>query len=207
MNSKFRGIALVCLFILCVSSVLAQDVKTNPSGTKATATPTPAPEKIGTLKVDFPEIDGWELSEPYFYPEPSAGHSVNYDSRTNGRVTIYIYTGGHKKISNELSGPVKDELELAKVAIKAAGEQGVYDNVKELKTEKILLGGAAGKVNVLRSRFTFSREGNKLASEIYVFPYRNNIIKLRVTRPALAGAEGDSSLAKLLSDIDTLFSE
>ena len=206
MRSKFRTIPLFCLLILCVSSVVAQDTKTNPAGTAA-AKPTPAPEKIGTLKVDFPEVDGWQLGEPFFYPEPDAGHSVNYDSPGNGRVTVYIYSGGHKKISDELSGPVKEELEMAKEAIKAAGEQGVYNNVKELKTEKILLGGAAGKVNVLRSRFTFSREGNKLTSEIYIFPYRNNIIKLRVTRPAAAGADADASFAKLLSEIDTVFSK
>lgn len=207
MRQKFRSIAFLCLFILCVSSALAQDVKTDPSGGKATPTPQPTPEKIGTLKVNFPEVDGWELGEPYFYPTPEAGHSVNYDAPGNGRVTVYIYTGGHKKISDELSGPVKDELEMAKAAIKAAGEQGVYDNVKELKTEKIVLGGTAGKVNVLRSRFTFSRDGDKLSSEIYIFPYRSNIIKLRVTRPAAAGSEGDASFAKLLSEIDTLFSK
>lgn len=207
MFSKFRSIAVISLFVLCVSSALAQDVKTDPAAAKPKPTPQPTPEKIGTLKVNFPEVEGWELGEPYFYPTPEAGHSVNYDAPGNGRVTVYIYTGGHKKISDELSGPVKEEMEMAKAAIKSAGEQGVYNDVKELKTEKIVLGGTAGKVNVLRSRFTLSRDGNKLASEIYVFPYKNNIIKLRVTRPLAAGAEGDASFAKLLSEIDTLFSK
>ncbi len=203
---NLRSIGVVLLFVVCVSSGLAQNTKPDQS-TKTAPVVQPTPEKIGSLKVNFPEVEGWELSDPYFYPTPDAGHSVNYDSPGNGRVTVYVYTGGHKKISDELSGPVKDELEMAKAAIKSAGEQGIYKDVKELKTEKIVLGGSAGKVNVLRSKFTLSRDGNKLASEIYVFPYRNNIIKLRVTRPVSAGAEGDASFAKLLSEMDAVFSK
>lgn len=209
MQSIFRVPILLTIFVLSSLSLSAQNPQ--PDSGKGSVKPSPAvkptPDEPVSSKITFPEVDGWNRDEPYKYPTADMGYSVNFDSPTNGRVTLYVYNGGYAKIPNELTGLVKEELEAAKAGIQAAVDAGIYSNLKESKMETVMLGGTKGKVSALRSHFTLTREGTKLNSDIYLFPYKNNFIKLRVTRPASTDKALDDSFANLLYEIDTLFSK
>ncbi|MBC7899832.1 MAG: hypothetical protein H7070_07225 [Saprospiraceae bacterium] len=210
MQSSFRIPIFLILFVLGSLPLTAQNTQTDNPG-KSTSKQSPAvkptPDEPASSKITFPDVDGWDRDEPYKYPTPDAGYSVNFNSRTNGRVTLYVYNGGHSKIPNELTGLVKEELEAAKAGIQAAVDAGIYGNLKESKMETVVLGGTKGKISALRSHFTLTREGEKLNSDIYLFPYKNNFIKLRVTRPASTDKTMDESFANLLYEIDSLFTK
>jgi len=168
---------------------------------------TPKAEKTTPERLAFPEVAGWEKGDPYIYPIAGAGYSVNYDSPTSGRVTVYAYDNGLKKIPNELKGVVAEELEMAKGGILSAVRSGIYSNVKEGKTETIVLGGTNGKVSALRSAFTLTRGDSNMRSDIVLFPYKNQFIKLRITRPMATGKADDDSYAGLLTELDRFFSK
>lgn len=210
MQSSFRITVLLILCVLSALSLQAQSTQPDNSGKnsgKQTPVVKPTPNETADAKLKFPDVDGWNRDEPYKYPTPDMGYSVNFDSPTNGRVTLYVYNGGFPKIPNELTGLVKEELEAAKAGLYGAAEQGIYTNLKGSKTETIVLGGPKGKISSLYSHFTMAREGEKVRSDIYLFPYKNNFIKLRVTRPAITDKAMDNSFANLLYEIDTLFSK
>ena len=202
MRSFFK-ISLFLTIAFTAIGVFGQS-STSPATPKTAPRPTPVPQVNGQLA--FPEIEGWEKDEIYVYPVAGGGYSVNYNSPTSGRVTVYAYDSGHKKIPNELKGLVKDELETAKGGIKAAVDAGVYTNLKEGKTQTVVLGGSSGKVSALNANFTLSRGDMNMNSSVYIFPYNNQFIKLRVTRPATTDKAADASFAKLLLDLDTFFS-
>jgi len=210
MQSTLRITIFLCLFVLGFLPAIAQVKKPDTSikgGETVKPAVKPTTDEPKDTAIAFPDVDGWDREEAYTYPTEGAGYSVNYNSDDNGRVTIYVYNAGHSTIPNDLKGIVKGELEGAKDAIRAARDAGVYEKVKETKTQTVMLGGPKGKVNVLRSHFELTRDNVKMNSEIYVFPYRNNIIKLRVTRPAVADKTLDESYANLLLEIDSLFSK
>lgn len=155
--------------------------------------------------VEFPEVVGWELSQKHKYPTDALGYSVNYESASAGRVTIYVYTGGRKSIPSSLTGVVADEMERAKSDIKAAVDAGSYESAKAIKSEAIVLGGSSGVLKSLYTSFEMGIRGNKYHSEIYLFPYQNYFVKIRATRPK--ANEKSSDLAALLVQIDALFSK
>lgn len=49
--------------------------------------------------------------------------------------------------------------------------------------------------------------GDAMNSEIYVFPYKGYIVKLRATRPATLDKTQDEAYVRLLSALDSLFSQ
>jgi len=158
-------------------------------------------------ELEFPEVEGWRRSEKMDIPAPGDGYTVNYDSQGHGRVTNYIYSHGHERIPDELKGVIVDELKGAKEAIQTAVSMGAYSDAKEGKSETVTLGGDGGKVKSLKASFTLTtRGGQKTNSDIYVFPYKNNFVKLRVTRFISPGTEADTSFAKLMTALDNLFS-
>lgn len=159
-------------------------------------------------EIEFPEIDGWEKGEVRSYPTAELGYSIPYQSETGGTVTIYVYNGGRSKIADGIDDKyVKSEIENAKSDIKAAGENGAYQGVKKIKDGTVTLGGADGSVKALYSLFNFKIQGTMVDSEIYLFGYNNNFIKIRATR--LKGKNGASNddLNALLKEIDKLFSK
>lgn len=157
---------------------------------------------------EFPDVDGWEKDEIYTYPTSALGYSINYESEEGGRVTIYVYNGGMKNISDDANdSTIKGEIARAKSDIITLGKQGYYDNVKEIKSGTQTLGGASGKVKVQYVLLSYKAKGQNLTSEIYLFGYDNNFIKIRATRPKEEVGAENKALADLLSAIDTLFSK
>lgn len=165
------------------------------------------------LEIDFPDVEGWERSDPYRYPK-GLGYSVQYDSVGGGRITIYVYNGGRKIIANDLSGEVKDEMGRAKSEIFAMEEMGYYENVKEMKSDAVTLGGNAGKVRVLRAVFSLDDTRSNMAgvsksrtSEIYIFPHQNHFIKIRSTRSKEDGKTPNKAIVALFTEIDNFFTK
>lgn len=205
MKNSFKLFVIFALVIGAVSIAAAQSTST---GASPKATPTPDKTKLErTTKfdgnVEFPEVDGWELSEKHKYPTDALGYSVNYESRSGGRVTVYVYNGGRKTIPNLLTGVVADEMDRAKSDIKAAVDAGAYESAKLIKSEPITLGGTTGSLKVLYTGFDLAARGNKLHSEIYLFPYQNYFVKIRATRAK--ANEKSPDFAALLAEIDALF--
>ena len=135
------------------------------------------------------------------------GFSINYESREGGKVTIYVYNGGKKKIDDGATDKViKEELNKAKGEIQKVADLGYYPNLKELKNETVTLGGTSGKVKVLYTLYNIGTEGKYVASEIYIFGHQNRFIKIRATRLRNKNEAGNKMVADLLKEIDTFFS-
>jgi hypothetical protein len=166
-----------------------------------------APITLNDLAVNFPDVEGWEKSEIQKYPTEDLGFSINYESRHGGRVTIYVYNGGKKKIADGVTDKViKEQLNKAKDEIKQVAEMGYYENLKELKNDTVTLGGTEGKVKVLYTLYNFGSGEKYVASEIYIFGHRNRFIKIRATRLRDKNETGNKMVADLLKEIDTFFS-
>lgn len=159
------------------------------------------------LAVNFPEVENWEQSEIQKYPTEDLGFSINYESETGGRVTIYVYKGGEKSIPDGVMDKViKNQLNKAKDEIKQVAEMGYYENLKELKNDTVTLGGSEGKTKALHTLYTFTARQQNVTSEIYIFGNKNRFIKIRATRPRDNNENGDKMVVDLLKEIDTFFS-
>jgi hypothetical protein len=183
-NLKYALIAIFCLLLL-QNAASAQE-----------------------LVVKFPEIDGWEKGEVTKYPTTALGYSVGYESEKGEIVTVYVYTGGLKTIPDDVSHKTfKDEMNRAKAEIRQVEEMGYYENVKELKNDTVTLGGDAGKVKALHTLFTFKVRGQEVSSEIFIWGYQNNFIKIRATRKAEKDMAYSKEFTALLAELDKLFSK
>lgn len=208
MKLGFRPLLVLAFFALFITSIQAQDKPATPQATPPKIEPAkPADKMVRTTpfdgNVEFPEVDGWELSEKHKYPTAQLGYSVNYESPTGGRVTVYVYNGGRKSIPSSLTGVVVEEMDRAKNDIKAAVDAGAYESAKLRKSESITLGGIAGNLKILYTSFDLVARGNKLHSEIYLFPYQNYFVKIRATRTK--ANEKSPAITALFSEIDALF--
>ncbi len=198
MNSKLRSklVLLFCSLLILQTSLMAQkSSETTKDASKGT-------------EIAFPDVEGWEKGATDTYPSPELGYSVPYQSPGNGTVTIYVYNGGNKVISSDLDSVIlTNEIDRARSDIRQFGELGYYEGVKEITNDTVVLGGTSGKVNCLHSLFNFKVRGTEVTSEIYLFGYKNNFIKIRSTRPLDKPGEKNEAIVKLFSAIDTVFSK
>lgn len=204
MKPRFSLTALHLILLVFAVGVFAQKPESKPS-----PSPSPSPIKLEREKpfdgdVKFPEVEGWELSSRQQYPTPEMGYSHNYES-DSGRVTVYVYNGGRTSIPNTLTGLVAEEVKMTQAGIMMFVERGSYESAKELKNETITLGGAKGKVKALHVLYALRAGGRDLDSHIYLFPYNNYFIKIRMTGPP-AKEPSAQSLA-LFEALDLLFSK
>ena len=203
--SRSAALLIAAVLFLCLPAVgQKNDQAASPAAKKSTPM-TRADGDAAANALKFPTVEGWAGTEKRPIPSPGDGYTVGYNYPGYGAVTVYVYSHRMDKIPDELAGVIKDELEGAAGAIRQVASMGVYSDVKEGKTETIVLGGAQGKVKVLRTQFALTRGEQKMNSEIYVFPYKNNIVKLRVTRSASASDEMNDSFANLLAALDGVF--
>ena len=183
LNFKYTIFVVLCGFLLMQSSVLGQS------------------------KMEFPEVDGWERGKIRTFEAVELGYSIDYVSETGGKVTIYVYDGGRSEIADGVNNKtVKSEMENAKSEIQKFGEAGYYDDVKKVKDDIITLGGTGGNVKALYSLFNFKVRGEKVDSEIYLFGYNNNFVKIRATRPMGKNGASNDEVNALFKEIDKLFS-
>lgn len=202
---KYKGFSLVCALFLLAGFVQAQN----------TTPPPVAPSKdsgaVITSKdvtIEFPEIEGWKRSEVTKYPTPELGYSISYDSPEVGRATIYLYDLGLNNISDDVNSDVlKKEIARTKGEIIQVGQMGYYQDVKELKSDVVNLGGQTGKMKSHHAVFNYSMRGNPLISEIYVLGYKKHFIKIRATYPKVEGEGENKTLADLLAEIEKLLSK
>jgi len=158
--------------------------------------------------IEFPEIEGWDRGSIRTYPSAELGYSIGYQSEQGGAVTIYVYNGGLKSIPGDINDKaIKNEIDRAKNEIIQIGKMGIYEDVKEVKNDTVTLGGTAGKVKALRSLFYFKVKGDEVDSEIYLFSYNNNFIKIRSTRPKSENGTENKVLTSFLAEIDKLFAK
>ena len=228
MFSKLKKVSFLALAVILglTVSAFAQDsagekgtFKKEPDSTKKESTTTKKNDgdiSIGKPKdksttqntsgILFPEVEGWDKSDKTTYPVLGLGYSYNYESADGGRVTIYVYDKRLSEIPDGVSNSaVKDEFKQVKNEISQFGKAGVYQNLKEAKSEIITLGGTSGKIKSLYALFYFTVKGQEMASELYIFGYKNNFIKIRATRPK--SAVNSRELANLLAEIDTVFAD
>ncbi len=203
MRLIFKLNRVTFILILCGTLYAAGFAQSQP---KAAPTPAAAVETPSAVII-FPEIEGWTKGEMTRYPTVELGYSLPYRSEQGVIVTLYAYPGNNRTIPNNLDGVVKKEFEKTKSDIFAVGKQGVYKDVKEIKSETLVLGGSGGKISALHALFTFSIQGRDVNSEIYLFPYHDRFIKIRATRPVSLGKEADAEFATLLSELDSFLSK
>lgn len=209
---KFMILTIFTGLLMLPFAAAAQEKPDNSGSAKPRKTEEPAkktPEPQTDTKdegIEFPVIEGWEKGGIRTYPSAELGYSVAYQSEDGGTVTIYVYNGGKKKISSDVNDPViRGEINRAKDEIVQIGKMGVYENVKEVKNDIVTLGGTNGKVKALRSLFYFKVRGNEVDSEIYLFGYKNNFIKIRSTRPFAEDGKENEAFTAFLAEIDKLF--
>ncbi len=154
--------------------------------------PAGKPDNQAKVRTDsdlfFPEVEGWERSERTTYPDANLGYSYGYQSQEGGTVTVYVYNGGNRSIADDLNDKVvRGEFERAKNDVLMVGKAGVYQDVKVVRSSVETIGTSTKcHFGVL----TFTVRGVKVHSEIYLFSYKNNFIKIRATRP-IDKAESD----------------
>lgn len=205
MHSFFRITIFTFLLGLCSIPVIAQDGTKPVSADKIQPAVKPTPDNGKKSEIAFPDVAGWTKGEKTKYPTNDLGYSVGYTGK-GAAVTVYVYNGGNKSIPNDLTGIVKAELERAKSDIFAAERAGYYTDVEEVKSDTAIVGGQKGKVKALRALFTLTARGMEMNSEIYIFPYENNFIKIRATHPKSSIiAIPEEDLIKLLFEIDSMF--
>lgn len=195
MNSRTGFFTMLVVLVVGLSAGFAQTTATGSDKSK-----------FQPQDVEFPKVNGWTLGAKTPLPGEESGFAVNYDSPDEERMTVYIYSRGQSGIPNELSGVIKDEFDGAIQALKTVAEMGYYSNLKVAKTDTASVGGANGKVKALHALLTFEAGGTKFNSEVYVFPYKNHVVKLRISRPATLPADSETYL-KLLMAIDGVFSK
>ncbi len=207
MRLIFKLNRVTFILILCGTLYVAGFAQSRP---QAAATPAPTPSTAAETTsgvIIFPEIEGWAKGEMTRYPTVELGYSLPYRSEQGVVVTIYAYPGNNRSIPDNLDGIVKKEFEKAKSDIFAVGKQGVYKDVKEIKSETLVLGGSGGKTSALHALFTFSIQGRDVNSEIFLFPYKNRFIKIRATRPISLGKESDAEFAAFLAEMDSFLAK
>lgn len=163
------------------------------------------PARIKGEPLDLPEVEGWLKSDLIKYPQRELGYSVNYDAEGGNRVSVYVYNNGRSDIRNSLGGAVKEELEAAKAGIDAMVEMGAYSDVKVIKDETTKLAGKEGKIEVLKKSLTFKTRGNDVTSEIIIFPFEGNFVKIRATRPKTLGPKAEEAVGKLYAELEAFF--
>jgi hypothetical protein len=157
-----------------------------------------------TSGIVFPDIEGWKKSGITTYPNPALGYSINYDSYSGkgGRVTVYVYNGGESKIPDDINDRVvKSEFENAKSDIVKLGKQGLYQDLKEIRQQIVSVGNEGIKAHY--ALFYFDVRGQQVASELYLFSYQDNFIKIRATRPKTS--EKNDEFDNLLKEIALIF--
>lgn len=201
MKPRFTLTLLLFALSALSAGVFAQKPESKPS-------PSPTPMKLeretpfdGDVK--FPDVEGWELSDRQQYPTPAMGYSHNYES-DSGRVTVYVYNSGRPTIPNTLTGVVAEEVKMTQAGIMMLVERGSYESAKELKSETVTLGGKNGKVKTLHVLYALRAGGRDLDSHIYLFPYNNYFIKIRMTGPQMK--EPSTEVIALFEALDLLFS-
>lgn len=200
---KLFPISLTAALLLGFSAIIsAQKPAASPS-------PSPAPVKLEREtkfdgNVTFPEVEGWELSPRQNTPVRSMGYFVNYES-PSGRVSVYVYNADLPSIPNSLTGVVAKEMKDAKSGITMLVDAGMYESAKEVKNETVTLGGPKGSVKSLHAHFALRAGGRDLDSHIYLFPYHNYFIKIRMTNPQMK--EPSADVAALFEALDLLFSK
>ena len=180
---KYTALLMMGFILLTVSAVSAQDGKGR--------------------KIVFPEVEGWKKGNVTMYPTAELGYSIPYQSVEGGTVTVYVYNGGQRSIADGTTDPkVKNEIKRAENDIRAAGDAGNYENVKFIKNDTVTLGDLR---SALYSLFSFSLNGRAVDSEIYLFGYQNNFIKIRATRSKGANGPKNAALDDLLRAVATIF--
>lgn len=207
MNSilKYTALVLLCGLFLLPSLSNAQE-KSDPKKQETPKAQTDVSNSDET-EFEFPDVEGWTKSVKRYDPSTGLGEMANYDSEEGGRVTVYYYTGGRELIPNDLTSNIlKEEMTNAKIGILQLGEMGVYQNIKEAKNDTVTVGGKAGKIKALHSLLYFTAGENDLVSEIFIFPYKNNFVKIRASRPK-EKEKNNKTFEAFLSEIDTYFSK
>lgn len=128
----------------------------------------------------LPDVKNWQRGEIRGLPADDSGFTVAYDSRSGGTVTLYQYTRGETDIPDELgfSGVLR-EFNHAKGSIADAAKMGIWDSAKELSSKTVNLGDSTRQA--LWARFELTKDGHATKSEVFVWAYNNNYIKLRCT--------------------------
>jgi hypothetical protein len=192
---KIAAFSILCsLFIITVN---AQNITQN--------APKSASSASQELKIDFPDIEGWEKSEITRYPNAELGYNINYKSEDAGLVSIYVYNMGLREIPNDLNHRILiEEMAGVKAAVQTYGNMGYYTDIKELKNETVVLGGKDGKMKALKSVFTYNLQGRPVISEAYILGHKNHFIKVRATYPKVEGETENKALADLLLKLESL---
>lgn len=157
------------------------------------------------LKLALPDVDGWTHAQPEPLPPEHGGYIVDYElARPHVAATLYVLNRGLPRIENNLtSEAIRTEFAAAKKSIQQAAQMGLYKNVKEEHSGESTLGQLKSAPKCLYARYAMTVEDEPVTSELYVLPYRNHFIKLRITRAAGAADALNrlhTAFAKMLAD-------
>jgi hypothetical protein len=195
MQTSLRSVALLVVLFIAGGAATRVHAADNPA--EGTA-----------LNVPFPEVKGWALSPQRPLPPESGGYTVAYNSEERVAVTIYVYNHGHKSIPNDLSAAVvQKEMAGAKDALQQARQMGIYKEVKEEASGESTLGAQKDGPKMLYARFRIQIRDQETVSEIYVLPYQNHFVKLRITRPVNAPAAVAILLDRLYGELNKVLAK
>ena len=115
---------------------------------------------------------------------------------------FYIYNLGIKSIPDgSNTKEIHDQWKQAEDDIYTLEKQGKYLSVKKLYEASALLGMDRNAPTALRADFSYTSNGTKKLSYLYLLGYKKNFIKIRFTFPETLKKEGE----KVMWDFTTAF--
>jgi hypothetical protein len=155
-----------------------------------------------TVMLKFPQVAGCTREKPHDYGIPELGYSVGYISTDGVTATIYVYSGGQQRVPDGPSSTlVKQEFETALSDIRAMQEEGRYKDLSERSHGEMRLGKAKGAPLVRYSIMTVTNPKGKVVTELYMTGYKNQFVKVRVTRPRATEAKTKATRDRLFDKL------
>jgi hypothetical protein len=169
--SKLRLVAStsVAIILLLTRNLTAETYLHEPTGIMF-------PEQLSGLE-KRPEVEDYESQTP------GLGVGINY-AGPGIKVSVFVYSLCLNEIPNEEDSSIlRAEFEKVNGDIRSAQEKGWYKNVRKLSEPQTMQGLAVSKSRALHARYSYTEveRGKDCLSEIYLFPYRNHFVKIRIT--------------------------
>jgi tetratricopeptide (TPR) repeat protein len=142
--------------------------------------------KHGELKMDFPYVEGFALSEPYYYPNPNSGFHVTYTAHSAKkmlRVRVFVYNQGLDHIPDGASSQlVKEEDNISEIALATSKRRGLYISYTERARGAKRIGDLNMAPKAQYRLYEIDRiDIGRILREVYITGYRNHFIKIHAS--------------------------
>jgi hypothetical protein len=155
------------------------------------------------------ELNGFQATQIQKFDEAGWGAALGYNNMdTVTAVTVYIFDMGAKEIKDGLASPIIKQAKTdAMEDIKSVIDSGMYKNLKIVKESEVKLPLGKGKswpalYVLMNMEVVISDQGLTMPdhSSMYITGMKNQIIKIRISRPEVT-EENEKNIDALVSSL------